>query len=245
MASRTSPRRRSLLWLWVALGLVVAVIAGFVLDYGLSAAGTQRAEQNALELVDRIDQDRGQVLDAVDSATAGFDDVVTPVHAWSQVDCGITTETSNADGPSTVMGYLQSCRTSVHRVYALPPAGDSAAGAAVLVGGEALSSEEGCEVSILRSVEIDDEATGDTWNTTDLTWIDTSGEPMDEYETCALPEPGEVLSQVTVDESRTERYYLVLRVVNQGDVVGIGCGGGQFLGFGSCSTPPPGAPYLP
>lgn len=95
------------------------------------------------------------------------------------------------------------------------------------------------------AVDIGIDATGDSWNTTDLTWIDTAGEPVDEYETCALPEPGGVHSQVSVAEPHTGRYYLALAVVNQGDFVGIGCGGGQFLGFGACSTPPNGAPYLP
>lgn len=243
--SQTSTPRRHLRRLWVALGVVVAVVGLIGLDFALSATGTQRAEQDALDLVDRLDQGRGVVLDAVDAATTGLDDVATLVHAWSEISCGVETELSNGDGPRTVMGYLQTCRMLVYRVYALPSAGDSAEGAEVLVGGKANSLDDGCEVSILDAVGIGIDATGDSWNTTDLTWIDTAGEPVDEYETCALPEPGGVHSQVSVAEPHTGRYYLALAVVNQGDFVGIGCGGGQFLGFGACSTPPNGAPYLP
>ncbi|MDR7254999.1 hypothetical protein J2X46_004001 [Nocardioides sp. BE266] len=230
----------------MALGVIVAVVVGLVgLDFALSATGSQRAEHDALDLVDRIDEGRGVVLDAVDAATTEIDDVATLVHAWSAVSCGVETELSDGDGPSTVIGYLQTCRMIVHRVYALPSTGDSAAGAEVLVDGKANSLDDGCEVSILNAVDIPADATGDSWNTTDLTWMDTAGEPVDDYETCELPEPGGVRSQVSVDEPQTDRYYLALTVVNQGDFVGIGCGDGQFLGFGACSTPPRGAPYLP
>ncbi len=226
------------------VGVLAAILGIVLLDIGLGWNSRHDGKASARALVERIDENREPVLEVVDGLVAewggGLDE---PLRAWSEVRCSVRDKLSDGDGPTTVVGQLQNCSIAVHHVYALPRGSRGPERAGLLTKTSPNSLDDGCEVSLVDEMSTAHEAADGTWNVVDLTWVDTAGEPVDEYESCRLPEAVGSRVQETASQPLKGRYFVTLQVYNQGESVSIGCGDRRIFWFGTCEAPD-GAPYL-
>lgn len=229
--------RRVVLWAVViaaALGLLV-----FVPEWAWGV----RHRQQAGELVDRSDRNRGAVLETARRIAAGLEPLGEPARSWSEVQCWLTPRHSDGDGEADVIvSYGQECSPVAYEAYPLPAAHRSPEQAAALLGGRLGRASSGCDRLIfgVPGTAPGDPAAAD--RTVFLRWVEPGGRGA-----CDLPAPGgpgAARVRETVARPLTASAYVVLEVAGRYERVDVGCT--ATVGWlGTCTGPPQGAPYLP